>query len=212
MNKDDVRDISSKRDAEIIKFKNYIDSGKDMDDAVVKKTMKNIEKLEASLADAKATFIPFNPNTNPIEKGEKQSIIDKVSDNEMLTYDDPKEIQSKNGETTKKKKIIKKVKITKKTMGVYISMELSKTLNKMVLLSGENENSVVSTLLNNMYDKEKKQLKIKISQKEKKTRLTSFAINSDIVEVIENEAIKTGYKKTEIFEILIRKALEEYDI
>lgn len=205
MNNDDIRDMSSKRDGEIIKFKNYIDSGKDMDDAVVKRIMKNIEKLDATLANAKANFIPFNPNS--IEKEEIQLIIDKASVNNA-----PNKIESKNEKNTQKKKIIKKEKITKKTMGVYISTELSKTLNKMVLLSGENENGVVSTLLNNMYNKEKKQLNIKISQKEKKTRLTSFAINSDIVEVIENEAVKTGYKKTEIFEILIRKALEEYDI
>ncbi|MCB2362419.1 hypothetical protein, partial [Clostridium estertheticum] len=196
----------------IIKFKNYIESGKDMEDAVVKRIMKNIGKLEATLLDAKSNFIPFNPNSTSIEKEEKQTIIDKVSVNKSLTYDDRNEVASKNEENTKKKKIIKKEKINKKTMGVYISMELSKTLNKMVLLSGENENSVVSTLLGNMYNKEKKQLNIKISQKEKKARITSFAINSDIVEVIENEAIKTGYKKTEIFEILIRKALEEYDI
>ncbi|MCB2357394.1 hypothetical protein [Clostridium estertheticum] len=211
MNNDDIRDISSKRDGEIIKFKNYIESGKDMEDAVVNRIMKNIGKLETTLLDAKANFIPFNPNSTSIEE-EKQTIIDKVSVNKSLTYDDRNEVESKNEENTKKKKIIKKEKINKKTMGVYISMELSKTLNKMVLLSGENENSVVSTLLGNMYNKETKQLNIKISQKEKKARITSFAINSDIVEVIENEAIKTGYKKTEIFEILIRKALEEYDI
>ncbi|MBX4267228.1 hypothetical protein [Clostridium estertheticum] len=211
MNNDDIRDISSKRDGEIIKFKNYIESGKDMEDAVVKRIMKNIGKLEATLLDAKANFIPFNPNSTSIEE-EKQTIIDKASVNKSLTSDNRNEVGSKNEENTKKKKIIKKEKINKKTMGVYISMELSKTLNKMVLLSGENENSVVSTLLGNMYNKETKQLNIKISQKEKKARITSFAINSDIVEVIENEAIKTGYKKTEIFEILIRKALEEYDI
>ncbi|MBU3187462.1 hypothetical protein [Clostridium estertheticum] len=211
MNNDDIRDISSKRDGEIIKFKNYIESGKDMEDAVVKRIMKNIGKLETTLLDAKANFIPFNPNSTSIDE-EKQTIIDKVSVNKSLTYDDHNEVGSKNEENTKKKKIIKKEKINKKTMGVYISMELSKTLNKMVLLSGENENSVVSTLLGNMYNKETKQLNIKINQKEKKARITSFAINSDIVEVIENEAIKTGYKKTEIFEILIRKALEEYDI
>lgn len=210
MNKDDIKDMLNKRDGEIIKFKNYIDSGKDMEDAVVKRIMKNIDKLEASLSDAKANFKSFNPSS--IEKEEKQPIISKVSVNKELIQDSPNERQAKKRGGINKKKIIKKEKITKKTMGVYISTELSKTLNKMVLLSGENENSVVSTLLNNMYNKEKKQLNIKIGKKEKKTRITSFAINADIVNVIENESVKTGYKKTEIFEILIRKALEEYDI
>lgn len=211
MNKEDIIDISNKREGEIVKFKNYINSGKDMEDAVVKRTVKNISKLEVTLSEANANFSPFNPNLNPIEIEEKQT-INKIAVNKELIKDDRKKIESKKEESIKKKKIIKKEKITKKTMGVYISEELSKTLNKMVLLSGENENGVVSTLLNNMYNKEKKQLNIKIGQKEKKTRITSFAINSDIVEVIENESVKTGYKKTEIFEILIRKALEEYDI
>lgn len=97
MNNDDIRDISSKRAGEIIKFKNYIDSGKDMDDAVVKRIMKNIEKLESTLSDAKANFTPFNPNSNSIEKEEIQPIIDKVSVN-----DAPNKIESKNEENTQK--------------------------------------------------------------------------------------------------------------
>jgi len=199
MNKEEIQERLNKRDAEINKYQSYIRGGKDADDGIVKKTLKKIEDLETTLLDSNVDFDVFNLNLEEQIIKNKEVASTKIKSNNNLI----------NG---KKRKIIKKEKINKKTIGVYISTELSEKLSKMSKLANDNENGVISTLLANMYDKEKKQLILKIDKKEKKSRLTSFAIDSEIMQAIENFADKMGYKKTEIFEMLVKKSLEEYDI
>ncbi len=230
MDKGMIQDMLNKREAEIVKYKNYINEGKTLEDKIVSATIKKIKTAEKQLTEGNVEFIEFDP-TN-LDKdltikaaNTQEHIQDKSQDNVKDTApvlvlenkieniaevekSEPKETEA----TTKKKKPVRKENISKKKLGVFLTSSISTKLTKFASLSNDNENTAVNELLKEMYDSEKKQFKIKIDNKDKKSKITSYDINVEVLEAIENLAIKTGYKKTEIFEMIIEKALDEYDI
>ena len=102
--------------------------------------------------------------------------------------------------------IPKEKKIQMAKLGTSIKVRLKKDLDKKAKEFNRTTNGLVNIILENLYDEETKKFNIDLSKKEP-LKITSYHIKSEHYKAIEKLCKQTGYSKSEVFNILIEKGL-----
>lgn len=203
MDKELVKDITAKMQANIVKYKNYIQGGKTSDEGICIKVLNSIKKAEEQLQANGVEIIPFNPNN-------LDNNLDNNVDNNNTNNLDTDTINDSK-ENTRKKLPVKK-KLEKDVFCIYPTKDLENKIKEQKKQTKLTTNGLLNHLIEEMFDRETGKFKIDIEPNlKKKTKASSISIAKDIIKAIKKDAKKTGYSEADYFNKLIEESLKKYE-
>lgn len=207
----EIQELVSKRNSDIDKLKNYLNSGKTSDEKVVCKTIEKIRHSEEMLLNLGYNqFDRVNDDgtfdVNDTEIYSNSSEDDDNTDNDAQSNNESEQIDN---ETTLKKTLEKNIKPKTERLGVSIKETIQNNLAILASKSCRNPNNVVNLMLKDMYDEDNNKFTIDFEKKER-VKSTSYLVEAKYAKEIKKISKKTGLSQSDIFNILLETALNQY--
>ena len=210
-----IQELISKRNSDIDKLNNYLNSGKTADEKVVCKTIEKIRHSEKMLLNlGYSDFYKVNDDgtftTNKVEISEDAQSSDVNNENTSGDVNSINEVeQTDTEEHTNKKTLEKNIKPKTERLGVSIKESVKNNLAILASKSNRNPNNVVNLMLQDMFDENTNKFTIEFEKKER-VKATSYLVESKYAKEIEKISKRTGLSKSDIFNILLETALNQY--
>lgn len=204
-----VKELISKRNSDIDKLKSYLSAGKTPDEKVVNMTITKIRHSEENLLKlGYSNFFKVHDDGtfDTDDKTDTSSSTVSAQKSESGEY----ELSTNESDQKHPKKTLEKsIKIKTEKLAVSIKEGNKNNLASLATKSCRTPNNVVNLMLKDLYDEENNKFTISFPKKESLSN-TSYLIEDKYYNAIEKVSKKTGLSKSDIFNVLLESALNEY--
>lgn len=210
----EIQELIDKRNSSINLLNSYFSTGRNLKEPAVGKAIKRIKHLEEQLLSKGYSDFDKIKDDGTFASSKENEVDNTAAEvNKADISTESEEDKNENTEIAQvnkgKKKLDKIEKSKSDKLGVSIKQKNLKNIHKLSNETGRTPNNVVNCMLESIYDPDNNKFIIDFQKKEN-VKNTSYLLEERYIKAIDKIAKKTQLSKSDIFNTLLEKALEEY--